>query len=101
MAYNEALGMIEMRGYVGAVEAADAALKAAEVEIISTQKADAGLVTVLLRGDIASVKAAVEAGAAAGRRVGELVSSHVIARPGPGLSSLETVQAKKKPARKA
>jgi ethanolamine utilization protein EutM len=101
MADNEALGLIEMRGYVGAVEAADAALKAAQVEIVSTQKADAGLVTVLLRGDVASVRAAVDAGAAAGRRVGELVSAHVIARTGPGVDALQSPQPRKKPARKS
>lgn len=81
MPNRDALGMIETRGYVGAIEAADAAAKAADVELLKTQKADAGLVTVMLRGDVASVRAAVDAGAAAARRVGELVSAHVIARP--------------------
>jgi ethanolamine utilization protein EutM len=89
MANREALGMIETRGFVGTVEAADAALKAADVEIVSRQKADAGLVTILLRGDVASVRAAVDAGAAAARRVGELVSAHVIARTAEGLEKLE------------
>lgn len=81
MPNRDALGMIETRGYVGAVEAADAAAKAADVELLKTQKADAGLVTVLLRGDVASVRSAVDAAAAAARRVGELISAHVIARP--------------------
>lgn len=80
MANHEALGLIETRGYIGSIEAADAAAKAADVELLRPQKADAGLVTILIRGDVASVRAAVDAGSAAARRVGELVSSHVIAR---------------------
>ena len=78
---GDALGLIETRGFIGGIEAADAALKSADVTLVGTQKADAGLVTVMLRGDVASVKAAVEAGSAAARRVGELVAGHVIARP--------------------
>ncbi len=104
MSDKDALGMIETRGFVGTVEAADAALKAAEVEIVSSQKADAGLVTVLLRGDVASVRAAVDAGAAAARRVGELVSAHVIARTAEGIDKIEkngTAKAKKSGGRKA
>lgn len=85
----DALGMIETKGYVGMIEAADAAVKAAEVVLVSRQKADAGLVTILLRGDVASVRAAVDAGAAAARRVGELVSAHVIPRPDTSISMLE------------
>ncbi len=80
---RDALGMIETRGYIGAIEAADAAAKSADVELLKIQKADAGLVTVMFSGDVASVKAAVDAGSAAARRVGELVSAHVIARPDP------------------
>lgn len=90
MAATEALGLIETQGYVGMIEAADAALKAAEVRIVSRQKVDAGLVTVLLVGDVASVKAAVDAGSSAARRVGELVSSHVIPAPDASIAKLET-----------
>lgn len=78
---GEALGLIETRGLVGAVEAADAGLKAAQVRLLGTERADAGLVTVKFAGDTAAVKAAVDAGAAAAERVGQLVSVHVIPRP--------------------
>jgi microcompartment protein CcmL/EutN len=78
---GEALGMIETRGLVSLIEAADAMVKAANVLIVAWDKVDAGLVTVLVRGDVGSVKAATDAGAAAARRVGELVSVHVIPRP--------------------
>ena len=78
---GEALGMIETRGLVGMVEATDAMLKTANVTFVSWQKVDAGLVTSIVRGDVAAVKAATDAGAAAARRVGELVGVHVIARP--------------------
>ena len=76
-----ALGMIETRGLVGAIEAADAMTKAARVELIGKERVDGGLVTIKVKGDVASVQAAVDAGAAAAQRVGELVSSHVIPRP--------------------
>jgi ethanolamine utilization protein EutM len=76
-----ALGLVETRGLVGAIEAADAGLKAANVRLYGTERADAGLVTVKFTGDVAAVKAAVDAGSAAAARVGQLVSSHVIARP--------------------
>ena len=76
-----ALGMIETRGFVGAVEAADAMVKAADVKLTGKQISGGGLVTVLVRGDVGAVKAAVDAGAQAAKRVGELVSVHVIARP--------------------
>jgi ethanolamine utilization protein EutM len=76
-----ALGLIETRGLVGAIEAADAAVKAADVELIGRERAKAGLITIKIRGDVAAVKAAVDAGAAAAQRVGELVSVHVIPRP--------------------
>ena len=76
-----ALGLIETRGLVGAIEAADAMTKAAEVELIGKERADAGLMTVKIKGDVAAVRAAVDAGAAAAQRVGELVSAHVIPRP--------------------
>jgi len=76
-----ALGLIETRGLVGAIEAADAAVKAADVTLIGRERAEAGLITIKLRGDVAAVRAAVDAGAAAAQRVGELVSVHVIPRP--------------------
>lgn len=76
-----ALGMVETKGLVGAVEAADAMVKAANVELIGREQVGSGLVTVLVRGDVAAVKAATDAGAAAAARVGEVVSVHVIPRP--------------------
>lgn len=80
MAY-EALGMIETRGLVASIEAADAMVKAANVVLIGKEYIGAGYVTVMVRGDVGAVKAATDAGAAAARRVGELVSVHVIPRP--------------------
>ena len=77
----DALGMIETKGFVGMVEAADAMVKAARVELIGYEKIGGGFVTAIVRGDVAAVKAATDAGAAAARRVGELVSVHVIPRP--------------------
>jgi ethanolamine utilization protein EutM len=77
----EALGMVETRGLVGAIEAADAMVKAAKVLLIGKQQVGGGLVTVMVRGDVGAVKAATDAGAAAARRVGELISVHVIPRP--------------------
>jgi ethanolamine utilization protein EutM len=77
----EALGMIETKGFIGAVEAADAMVKAANVVLVGREYIGAGYVTVLVRGDVGAVKAATDAGAAAARRVGELVSVHVIPRP--------------------
>ncbi len=79
--YGNALGLIETRGYVGAVEAADAMVKAANVQLVGFEKIGAGLVSVMVRGDVGAVRAAVDAGAAAARRVGEVVSVHVIPRP--------------------
>ncbi|HJO27109.1 MAG: ethanolamine utilization protein EutM [Planctomycetes bacterium] len=76
-----ALGLIETRGLVGAVEAADAMVKAARVTLLRKETSGAGLVTVMVRGEVGAVKAATEAGAAGARRVGELVSVHVIPRP--------------------
>lgn len=78
---KEALGMVETRGLVGSIEAADAMVKAADVKLIGKEQIGSGLVTVMVRGDVGAVKAAVEAGAAAAKRVGELVSVHVIPRP--------------------
>ena len=77
----EALGMIETKGLVGSIEAADAAVKAANVTLVHKEYIGAGYVTVMVRGDVGAVKAATDAGAAAARRVGELVSVHVIPRP--------------------
>ncbi|MBL8843387.1 MAG: BMC domain-containing protein [Planctomycetes bacterium] len=76
-----ALGMIETKGLVAAIEAADAMVKAAKVTLLGREKVGGGLVTVLVRGEVGAVKAATDAGAAAAQRVGELVAVHVIARP--------------------
>ncbi|MDF3000763.1 MAG: hypothetical protein K0Q48_882 [Bacillota bacterium] len=78
---QEALGMIETKGLVAAVDAADAMVKAANVVLIGYEKIGSGLVTVMVRGDVGAVKASVDAGAAAARNVGEVVSIHVIPRP--------------------
>ncbi len=78
---QEALGMIETRGLVSAIEAADAMVKAANVRLVGKELVGGGLVTVMVRGDVGAVKAAVEAGGAAAKRVGELISVHVIPRP--------------------
>jgi len=78
---SEALGMIETRGYVGSVEASDAMVKAANVTLVKTIPIGGGLITVLARGDVGSVKDAVDAGSKAASRVRELVSSHIMARP--------------------
>src|SRR5512136_173915 len=85
---GEALGMIETRGLVALIEAADAMTKAAKVTLVGWEKVGSGYVTVLVRGDVAAVRAATDAGAAAARRVGELIAVHVIPRPH---SSLEDV----------
>ena len=78
---GEALGMVETKGLVAMIEAADAMVKAAKVTLVGWEKIGAGYVTAIVRGDVAAVKAATDAGAAAARRVGELVSVHVIPRP--------------------
>ena len=78
---QEALGMIETRGLTAAVEAADAMVKAAEVTLIGTEKIGSGLVSVMVRGDVGAVKAAVEAGSASSSRLGEIIATHVIPRP--------------------
>jgi ethanolamine utilization protein EutM len=83
---SEALGMIETKGYTGSIEATDAMAKAANVTITKTIAIGGGLITVICRGDVASVKAAVDAGSKAATKVGELVASHVIARPHDELS---------------
>ena len=89
---GDALGMIETRGLIGMIEATDAMLKTANVVLVSWQKVGAGLVTALVRGDVGSVKAATDAGAAAARRVGELVGVHVIPRPADGLEKVFPIQ---------
>lgn len=78
---SEAIGMIETKGYTGSVEATDAMVKAANVSVAKTIPIGGGLITIIVKGDVASVKAAVDAGSRAASKVGELVSSHVIARP--------------------
>ena len=78
---EEALGMIECKGLVAMIEAADTMVKAANVQLVGYEKVDAGLVTAIVRGEVAAVKSAVDAGAAAARKVGEVVATHVIPRP--------------------
>lgn len=78
---KQALGMVETKGLIGAIEAADAMVKAANVTLIGKERIGFGLVTVMVRGDVGAVKASVDAGASAAKRVGELVSVHVIPRP--------------------
>jgi ethanolamine utilization protein EutM len=78
---HDALGMIETKGLIGAIEAADAMVKAANVYLIGKEYVGGGLVTVMVRGDVGAIKAATDAGAAAAQRVGELISVHVIPRP--------------------
>ncbi|MFZ5752832.1 MAG: propanediol utilization microcompartment protein PduA [Bacillota bacterium] len=78
---GEALGLVETKGLVGAIEAADAMVKAANVNLVGYEKIGSGLVTVMVRGDVGAVKAATDAGASAARKVGEVVSVHVIPRP--------------------
>lgn len=78
---KEALGMVETKGLVGSIEAADAMVKAANVRLVGKEKIGSGLVTVMVRGDVGAVKASVDAGAAAAARVGELFAVHVIPRP--------------------
>ncbi len=97
----EALGMIECRGLVAMIEAADAMVKSANVKLVGYEKVDAGLVTAIVRGEVGAVKAAVEAGAAAARKVGEVVSTHIIPRPHgeveEGLSVVCTGETTRKP----
>ena len=78
---QEALGMVETRGLVAAIEAADAMLKAANVELVGTEKIGSGLVSVMVRGDVGAVKAAVEAGGSSAQKLGEIIATHVIPRP--------------------
>jgi len=88
MANTNALGMVETKGLVGAIEAADAMVKAANVTLIGKEQIGSGLVTVMVRGDVGAVKAATDAGAAAAERVGELLSVHVIPRPHSEVDSI-------------
>ena len=81
IANTNALGMVETRGLVGAIEAADAMVKSANVQLIGKEQVGGGLVTVMVRGDVGAVKSATDAGAAAAEKVGELISVHVIPRP--------------------
>ncbi len=96
----EALGMVECMGFVAMIEAADAMVKAANVKLVGYERIDAGLVTAIVRGEVGAVKAAVEAGAAAGRRVGTVVATHVIPRPhqevDQGISVLKTGETTRK-----
>jgi len=78
---NESVGLVETKGFTGAVEASDAMVKAASVQLVKTVQIGGGLITSIVKGDVGSVKAAVEAGSAAASKVGELVAAHVIARP--------------------
>ena len=106
---QHALGLIETRGLVGAIEAADAMVKAAKVKFLGRQKVKGGLVAVMVAGDVGAVKAAVDAGAAACKRVGILVSAHVIPRPHEDIDMMipggpepeKTLETKKKPPPKA
>lgn len=82
---NRAIGLVETRGLVGLVEASDAMCKAANVDLLKTIQIGGGYVTAIVQGDVGSVRAAVDAGAAAAKAIGELISSHVIARPHEGL----------------
>ncbi len=84
---SEALGMIETRGFVAMVEASDAMVKAAKVELIGFEKIGGGYVTAIVRGDVAAVRAAVDAGTRAAEKVGEIVSTHVIPRPHSNVDS--------------
>ncbi|CAB1060627.1 hypothetical protein D1BOALGB6SA_5394 [Olavius sp. associated proteobacterium Delta 1] len=106
---QQALGLIETKGLVGAIEAADAMLKAARVKFLGRQKVKGGLVAVMVAGDVGAVKAAVDAGAAACQRVGNLISAHVIPRPHDDIDSMipggpepeKPAEDKKKPQKKA
>ncbi len=94
MNVGRALGMIETRGLVGSIEAADAMLKSADVTLVKQEKVDAALVTVLVQGDVSAVQAAVDAGKEAAKRVGELVSAHVIPHPDESINSSLFVEQK-------
>ncbi len=97
---NQALGMVETKGLIGAIEAADAMVKAAKVTLEGKEQIGSGLVTVMVRGDVGAVKASVEAGAAAARRVGEVISVHVIPSPHEEVESILPAAKKAAPAPK-
>ena len=88
IANTNALGMIETRGLVAAIEAADAMVKSANVQLVGKEQVGGGLVTVMVRGDVGAVKSATDAGAAAAEKVGELISVHVIPRPHPEVDAI-------------
>ena len=92
----EALGMVETKGMVGCIEASDAMVKAADVVLVSYVKIGAGYITAIVRGDVAAVKAAVDAGSEAAKKVGELVSTHVIPRPHADLEKIFPIAYSKK-----
>lgn len=96
----EALGMVETKGLVGCIEASDAMVKAADVILVGYEQIGSGLVTAVVRGDVAAVKAAVEAGKEAAQRVGELVSTHVIPRPHADLEKIFPIKVQVKTAAK-
>jgi microcompartment protein CcmL/EutN len=91
---QEALGMVETRGLIASIEAADAMVKAADVQLVGTEKIGSGLVTVMVRGDVGAVKAATEVGAAAAANLGELVAVHVIPRPHMDVEKILPVKSK-------
>lgn len=91
---NDALGMIETKGLTALIEAADAMVKAARVELVGFERIGAGLVTALVRGDVAACKAATDAGAAAAKRVGEVIAVHVIPRPHADLEDVFPIKKK-------
>ena len=101
MANTNALGMIETKGLVGAIEAADAMVKSANVQLVGRVQVGGGLVTVMVRGDVGAVKSATEAGAAAAEKVGELISVHVIARPHAEVDAILPKDRRSGPAPKA
>ena len=94
MANTNSLGMVETKGLVGAIEAADAMVKAANVTLVGKEHIGSGLVTVMVRGDVGAVKAATDAGASAAERVGELIAVHVIPRPHTGVDDILTHSSK-------
>ena len=98
---QEALGMVETKGLIGAIEAADAMVKAANVSLVGKEMIGSGLVTVMVRGDVGAVMASVDAGAAAAKRVGELVSVHVIPRPHSDVEGILPQKSAPKPAKAA
>jgi len=93
---QQALGLVETKGLVAAIEAADAMLKASNVQLVGKERALAGLITIVVVGDVAAVKASVDAGAAAAQRVGELVSVHVIPRPDDQIGTILPIGERKK-----